>query len=526
MKKVWMIQIIVCVIILSCICTNLIPCIRGEIPVKPHSTNKDPNKNQLNTETSIICGYVYDSSTGVPLEYVDVSEYWEDQEGQYYNNYTQTESTGLYLFYSMPNVTFHLNFYNDGYFSEYSPYFYIEENEIFWYNISMTPYPPVTVHFNGYIIDNISGLPIEGADIQLNWYDNEGHNWYNYTESNATGYYSIGSIPGRTYIYADMNNYYDYNSGEYFTENNSLVWLNISLIPSPPVSAVVCGYITDAQNGDPIPDASVNLHCFTEYGHWNNHTITNEIGYYSVGTIPGTIYIYVYNSDYESTQSDNRDINENETLWINLSMNYIPMVTSLIKGYVVDNETSSVVRNAFVRFDWKDEVGHFYSKYNFTDQKGFYSITVPEGTVQFLITANGYSNQQISWFDISFDTELWLNTTLSPEITLEITKPHSGLYINNESKLPVLFKIISRFFPGLNPLIIGPLEITVNITKSTMGCNRVEFYIDNSYKRSDIEAPFTYFWNATGFSKHVIRVIAYDNAGPCTIETLMVRKLS
>ncbi len=79
------------------------------------------------------------------------------------------------------------------------------------------------------------------------------------------------------------------------------------------------------------------------------------------------------------------------------------------------------------------------------------------------------------------------------------------------------------------PLIIGPLEITVNITTSTLGCNRVEFYIDSTsivglIRKSRL--PITGIQTGVLKQKHEIQVIAYDNAGPCTIETITVRKVS
>jgi hypothetical protein len=183
------------------------------------------------------------------------------------------------------------------------------------------------------------------------------------------------------------------------------------------------------------------------------------------------------------------------------------------------------VRNAFIRYDWKDDVGHFYSKSTFTDQKGYYWITAPAGPVQFFIIGNGYANQQTSWFFINEYSNSWLNASLEPEISLVFDKPQPGIYINDVLRFPFLSKMLSRFFPNSIPLIIGSLEITVNITKATLGCNRVEFYIDGVYLGTDTEEPFTYTWNEKGFSKHTIQVIAYDNAGPCRIETIMVRKL-
>jgi hypothetical protein len=525
MKTIWRKYPFVYIVILLCVCASLVPSTSGVIPERTIAAHNDPIDNQSSPITSIICGYVSDSSTGDPLENVIVYETWRDPEGNYHTNMTQTGSTGFYLFQSAPEVTFHLSFNHYGYFLEYTPYFYIGENEVFWYNVSLIPYPPVTVHFYGFITDDVSGEPIEGADILLYWQDTAGHSWSNSTKSNSSGFYSIGAIPGRTQIMVRCENYFTFYSQEYVTQDNSTVWLNVSLIPYPPVSAQVCGFITDAQTGSPIRYANVVLYCYTQYGYFHNTTYTTDIGFFSIGTIPGNIRIYVYKQGYTSSSSNQYDIAENQTLWVNLSMEYQPDETSSIKGYVIDKVTSGVVRNAFVRFDWKDDLGHFYSRYTFTDPKGYYSMNVPQGSVQFLVTANGYSNHEVSWFTINDHAELWFNTSLSPEIALEIVKPRPGLYINNESKLPIVFRLISRFFPKMPSLVIGPIEITVNITQSTLGCNRVEFYIDDILEGTDSTAPFTWYWTATGVSKHIIRIIAYDNAGPCDIQTITVRKL-
>jgi rubredoxin len=507
-----------------CVVVGMIPSITGDVVTRGHVKEEQQCVNTFSDENSVICGYVHDSETGDPLANVNVQQEWHDSQGNYWSNYTTTDATGFYHL-NTAAVTFRLYFYYEDYFRGYSPMMSIGENEILWYNVSLIPIPPVTVHFSGFITDNFSGEPIQDAQISLNWRDAEGHYWYNYTSTNSSGYYYIGAIPGETYIYVYKNNYYSYSSDAFFTENNSLVWFNVSLVPYPPVCAIICGYVTDAQNGDPLPDASVNLYCTTEYGQWHNSTHTNTIGFFSVGSIQGVVDLSAYKTSYSSLWVDNLVINENETRWVNLSLEYQPKETSLIQGYVVDAETSAVVRNAFVRFDWKDAVGHFYSKYTFTDQKGYYWINAPKGELQFLFTGNGYSNQQVAWFEINENAECWLNASLSPEITLVFSKPQPGVYINNESIFPALAKILSRFFPKSKPLIIGPLEIVVNITKSTLGCNRVEFYIDGSYRWTDSEAPFTYYWRNISFFTHVIRVIAYDNAGPCRIETLTVRKI-
>ena len=482
--------------------------------------------NQICDENSEICGFVSDNETGNPLDNVDVDFYWVDQQGNQGWNTTYTDAEGWYHF-NTAAVDFVLDFSHSNYFHESSSWLSVGENEICWFNISLIPTPEQTVHIQGYITDNTSGEPIEGAEIVLYWTDNQGHYWENYSESNASGYYSIRSIPGRTQIIVDYLHYYFTYSIELFTENNSHIWLNISLIPYPPVSAQVYGYITDAELGDPIPDASVHLYCDTESGQFYNYTHTNEIGFYSIGTIPGDVVLMAYKNHYNTAWSTNYDIGENETIWVNLTLTFYPTENSRIKGYVIDSETHAAIRNAFIRYDWKDNAGHFFSRSTFTDQKGYYSINTPAGTVQCFITGDGYANQQTSWFFIEEYTEQWLNITLTPEIAVMFAKPQPGIFINNESRFPILSKILSRFFPKSIPLIIGPLEITVNVLKSSLGCNRVEFYIDTIYYGTDSRAPFTYYWNQTDSFKHTheIRVIAYDNAGPCTIETIRVRKL-
>jgi 5-hydroxyisourate hydrolase-like protein (transthyretin family) len=520
------IKLVVCGILCVLLGTNVVTStLKGDVTPSTHTEQVHQfTTTEVTDETSIICGYVHSSETGDPLVDVDVEQYWDNGQGDFGWNSTTTNEEGFYLLHTAA-VTFQLYFYYDDYFREYT-FDAIEENEIFWYNLSMIPIPPVTVHIHGFITDNTTGEPIQGADIDLYWYDEDGHYWYNETYSNATGYYTLGGLTGTTYIYVHAQNYFTYYSNDFFLENNTSLWWNVSLFPYPPVVAILCGYITDSQTGEPIVNADVNLNSYVEHGYWHNYTQSNEIGFYSVGVIQGTIHLSVNKQNYDQVYVDNIIINENGTYWVNLTMDFKPTTTTLIKGYVVDNETSSVVRNAFIQFDWKDTVGHFFSKYTFADQKGYYSITAPDGMIQVLITAQGYTNQQTLWFYTIPYEEYWLNTTLTPEITVMFTKPQPGIYINNESKFPLLTKILSHFFLQSIPLIIGPLEITVNITKSTMGCNRVEFYIDNAYKGTDSDPPFTYYWTTRGFFKHTIRVIAYDNAGPCTIETKIVRKLS
>jgi hypothetical protein len=524
MSKHLLIKTVVCAILCLLLGPYVIPNIQGDGPDKRQSIDDHPISIQMSGENSIVEGYVTDHMAGYPLGNVNVTLEWQDSDGYQGSDSTQTDAIGFYLFHTTA-VDVCLYFDCEDYFPEHSFWMNIGENGLLWFNISMVLIPEQNVFIQGYIIDNTSAAPIAGAEILLFWNDNDEHWLEKNTQSNLSGYYCFWTLPGRNQIVADLLHYYFSYGKEIFIENISILWLNISLIPYPPDTAVVYGYITDAELGDPISDVSVNVYCDAELGQFYNYTYSNENGFYSIGTIPGNLGVMAFKTHYLRSWSTNYDIIDNETLCVNLTMTFYPKENSRVKGYVVDNDTRAAVRNAFIRYDWKDEVGHFYSKSVLTDQKGYYSIIVPEGALQLTITRNGYTNQQTSWFFVGEDTDNWLNTTLTPEISVEFIKPHPGIYINNEARFLFLSRLWSRIFPNSIPLIIGPLDITVNITKSTLGCNRVEFYIDNKYLGTDTEEPFTYYWNEKGLSKHTIQVIAYDNAGPCTIETIMVRKL-
>jgi 5-hydroxyisourate hydrolase-like protein (transthyretin family) len=516
---------VICAVLCFCLSTSIISIIQGEEPLNKQSIQDTNGMRLMGDETSVICGYVTDSVSGEPVEDVEVDLSWEDFDGNTGWNTTLTDVAGWYHFTTVP-VEFRLNFHPENYFDEYTSSFTVWENQIFWYNASLIPVPEQTVRIQGYVTDNVTGAPIMDAFVNLNWYESGGpHYWHNYTSTNLSGYYSLCSIPGDTFLQVAYQDYFEYYSGDIYTQNNSVVWFNISLIPFPTATAIVCGFISDAQLGDPIPNVRVNLYCYTEYGMYTNYTFTDGIGFYSVGTVAGNVGISCSCPDYAMSSSQDHTVEENDTLWINLTMTYQPEETSKVKGYVVDSQTQAAVRNAIIRYNWRDDVGHFISKATFTDTKGYFLMTTPAGSVQFIMTGHGYSNQQTPWFFINEYSDIWMNVSLEPEISLVFEKPQPGIYINNESRFPFLSKILWRFFPQIKPLIIGPLEIAVQITNSTLGCNRVVFSIDDFYVKTDSEEPFTYDWNGTITGIHTIQVFAYDNAGPCRIETILVRKM-
>lgn len=478
-------------------------------------------------ENALVCGFITDKDTGLPIEEVRVELNWDDGEGNYDWNETYTNASG---YYGMHTKAGYLDLYSyaGGYFNEYKYNYIINPYETLWINVSLFPIPPVTVTICGYIRDKNTEDPISFAYIDLHWKDDYGHWWYNSTYSNASGFYQVGALAaGDIRIHANADGYFYDRSDWYFVEENVTFWINLSLTPKPPETAVVCGYMTDKMNGEPIDHANVDLSWRDDEGHSDyNYTYTDGIGFYEMSTAPGRIKIYAYENNYNSQSSPYYWIEDNQTIWINLSLSFILPDESLAAcGYVLDTVTHAPVKYAYVRYDWKDDIGHIYSKCTYADRVGFFQINVPPGSAQFYITGHGYQGFSTPWYVFNESKPVtWINVSISPEITVAITKPVPGFYIDDSLKTPFLSKFLSWFMPKFKPIIIGTITIEANVTQNTSGVNRVDFYIDDVFQVTDTIEPYNFTWNKTAFFTHQITVMAYDNAGPLNIDTLLVRK--
>ncbi len=488
---------------------------------------KSVKKGYNDPDNAFVCGFVTDKDTDLPIEDVEVFLWGEDDEGNYWYNITYTNTTGYYGMHT-PAGHIDLDFYKSEYFSEYLYDFVIDPYETLWVNVSLFPKPQVTVTVCGYIKNKITEEPIPYVYIDLDWYDNYGHSWDNDTYSNGSGFYKMGAPAGDIKIDAHPDGYYYGESDWYNAKENETIWINLSLEPIPPQNSVVCGYITDKMTGEPIEDADIQLYWRDEEGNYDyNYTDTNGYGFYTIYTNPGRIRIYAYKSDYDSEYSEYYWIEDYQTFWINLSLSFEPDESLDACGYVIDTVTLAPVKYAYVRYDWKDEDGHMYSKYTYSDKAGLFSINIPPGSAQFYITCYGYLGYTTSWFDFNESEPItWINVSISPEITVEIEKPLPGLYIDDTLKTPFLSKILSIFMPNFKPIVIGPITIEANVTQNTSGVSRVDFYIDDIFHKTDSIKPYNYTWNDTAYFTHKITVIAYDNAGPLNIDTIHIRKFS
>jgi len=383
----------------------------------------------LPPENSTVCGYITDNVTENPIENANVYLSWYGGPGRYYQNYTSTNSSG---FYSM-NVaagTISLYAYADGYYSEYVDYCDIGENETLWINISLYPKPPENSVVHGYVTNEETGDPIEDAYVSLDWRDEHGHHGWNYTYTNSSGVYSMSVAAGEFDLYISADRYFSESTGYYNFDigENETMWVNISLEPYPPENSIVCGYVTDVSTGDPIEGARINLHIEVlgnsgpggdgdgdGNGHtYLNHTTTNSSGYYSMNVATGEVHLYVYADEYYSKSTGRYQIDENETLWVNVSLYPRLPENSIVCGFINNLLTGDFIENAYVSLDWRDEHGHHGWNYTHTNSSGYYSMNVAAGEIDLYAGADGYFGEHTDDYDIGENETLWINISLYP----------------------------------------------------------------------------------------------------------------
>ena len=363
------------------------------------------------SENSTVCGYVDDAVTSFPIQGAYVSLTWQNQ-GQWDWNDTTTNESG---FYSM-NVAageIYLYVYKDGYFDEDTEWMEIGEYEILWINFSLTSYPPENAVVCGFVSDDITSLPIENANADLNWRDGQGHYDWNSTMTNASGFYSMNVAAGeiRLNVYAED---YFYNETEWFdVDEYEILWINVSLFPEPPENSVVCGYVTDENTSLPIEGVNVYLDWRDNQGHYRyNYTTTNESGYYSMNVAAGIFNLNFYSEEYFYEWYDDEVIGEYEIVWFNVSLYPRPPQNSVVCGYITDFDTGLPLTDVWVSLSWRDIYNHYDGNSTSTNATGFYSMNVAAGEVQIYVDPEGYFDENSGWFEIGDYETVWVNLSL------------------------------------------------------------------------------------------------------------------
>ena len=154
--------------------------------------------------------------------------------------------------------------------------------------------------------------------------------------------------------------------------------------------------------------------------------------------------------------------------------------------------------------------GYIITGYTLTVTE-FFEDTLNMDVIVIKTASNGglQWNKTLRWMPVIPDTE-------PPHISL--IKPVSGMFYRGNEKIR----------QAKQTIIFGRITIEANASDIQSGIDRVEFYIDGKFKGNDTNAPYTYNWDRETIQlrfskhKHVIKVIAYDNAGNSATDQLEV----
>jgi len=177
----------------------------------------------------------------------------------------------------------------------------------------------------------------------------------------------------------------------------------------------ICGFVKDDETTNPIDNAMINVRGRDNYWEFfENETTTDSNGFFSINVPPSRCTVTVYADGYCGDEQRNIEIDENETVWRNFSLYPKPPETSVVCGYISDEETGDPINSANIDLYWEGEFNQFYMNETSSGLDGFYSINVASGQIDLEIDANGYFGDDIDEFDILDYKTYWFNFSLIP----------------------------------------------------------------------------------------------------------------
>jgi hypothetical protein len=263
---------------------------------------------------------------------------------------------------------------------------------------------------------------------------------------------------------------------------------------------------------DPIDGADVICVNYADSMPYDwNYTCTNSSGFYSINvSTAGDAYFYSDADGYYSNATMEYNISENETLWLNISLDPRRPENSTVCGYITDNVTKEPIENACVDLYWSDDQGHFVFNYTHTDSSGFYSINVAAGKIWICtFFADGYFSESIWDYNISKNETLWINISLysiPPEnsiicgyVTDEITgapieNASVGLYWNDGQGHNV-WNYISTDSSGFYSMNVAAGEISMDVEADGYLEEYTESYDISEYESLEINITMQFIIN-------------------------------
>ncbi|TLZ91356.1 MAG: hypothetical protein E6K01_01025, partial [Methanobacteriota archaeon] len=259
----------------------------------------------------------------------------------------------------------------------------------------------------GFVTDSVSGVPISGATVRLEASDVP---WVFDTSTDSTGYYEV-AVPSHRYTVTTWSADDDQVTSTVAVGSGQTVWFNETLSAAGARSGRLQGYVTDASTNAPVAVGEIVA------GHpwWNpgqgyvNQSSMNSSGYYEMNLVPDGYEIMSHNAfgyvpyDYYTVY-----LGSGQVLWYNISLTPNPM-DAWINGTVSDASTGAPIAGATVIA----QVDGTILPSAVANATGFYSLSVPTGSVELSANALGYGPTLTSTYVWSAG-EYILNIGLTP----------------------------------------------------------------------------------------------------------------
>ncbi len=376
-------------------------------------------KYHILLENSTLCGYIIDNQTGLPVPNARISI------SNHYG-YERSASSDESGYYELKTIADH--FWIRCSAKGYKPSGMIEvdvsDGQTVFLNISLDqvrPFnmtieelaslnatieklspeelPHIVSVLKGYVIDEITGLPVPNASVKVT---NE-YGFVQCTKTNESGYFEVKIISGKAVIEVRAKGY---AANRTVYRVASAHELNILL---PPLASTVRGYVYDSKTGKCIPNAYV-----TAYGKgFSSSTRTNESGYFEIKTISGGIVLEVSSRGYfRHSEKINASIGENN---VSLVLDPIPP-PAMVRGYVVYNGVG--IPGVEVVVEGKER------KSTVTGYGGYFELEVIPGNIQVYAVPKAYMKEDVRFEARSGQVvNLVIELDALPESTYQISFP-------------------------------------------------------------------------------------------------------
>jgi len=360
-------------------------------------------------KNAVVYGWVNDTR-GNPLENVGVGIYHHDRD--YYDE-TYTDENGFYRIGTYDGWS-HISTYHESYF-RYEADFDVYEGDNLW-NITLEKVPPMNSTVCGWVFDDETGDPLAGATVFI--YDqgrDEGANW---TETNESGYYEVDVYAGDEFVGAAWASGFFQGFVMIAIAENETLLHNFSLERQPPMNSTIYGRITDAESGDPLGNVQVRIE--DRKHHNETDTWTDENGYYGFRVYEGRWNIRVDGGWEYFSVEDEFTVGEGEHYNYSAALEKRPPYDSLVRGYVLDNETGEPIEGMRIVFH---DPQHYQWEDARTDENGYYERWLYSAGWEVEIKDDDGGEGQdrrkryMDFEDelyVQENAELWYNVTLVP----------------------------------------------------------------------------------------------------------------